>query len=155
VAESTLGYPDTLVMREALDLYMAANGFSVRDYEAPTFTLRFWPFPVKFPNTTQRKRVVPFHDLHHILTGYRTDWIGEAEIGAWELRAGCRSLIAYFLNASGVVIGLFLAPRLAGFSGDQREADSLLGCLSLRATFADDGRGVAAEGWDSEGSAGV
>lgn len=110
MAEFSVGYPDTLAMREALDRYMAANGFSVRDYEAPTFTLRFWRFPVEFPNTAQRKRIVPFHDLHHILTEYGTDWIGEAEIGAWELRAGWRSLIAYFLNACGVVIGLFLAP---------------------------------------------
>ena len=49
-----------------------------------------------FPNTDSRKRAVPLHDLHHILTGYKTDWMGEAEIGAWELRAGCNSFITFF-----------------------------------------------------------
>jgi hypothetical protein len=57
-----------------------------------------------------RKRVVPLHDLHHVLTGYGTDWVGEAEIGAWELRAGCDSFVAYFLNGGGVLIGIFLSP---------------------------------------------
>jgi ubiquinone biosynthesis protein Coq4 len=50
------------------------------------------------------------HDLHHVLTGYETTWIGEAEIDAWELRARCTSLIAHFLNGSGVIIGLCISP---------------------------------------------
>jgi hypothetical protein len=45
-----------------------------------------------------------------VLTGFGTDWIGEAEIGAWELRAGCNSFITYFLNGPGVIIGLFISP---------------------------------------------
>ncbi|HYL64494.1 MAG TPA: hypothetical protein VE077_17910 [Candidatus Methylomirabilis sp.] len=54
---------------------------------------------------------MPLHDLHHVLTGFGTNWIGEAEIGAWELRAGCNSFITYFLNGGGVLIGLFVSPR--------------------------------------------
>jgi hypothetical protein len=54
---------------------------------------------------------VPLHDLHHILTGFATDWIGEGEIGVWEIRTGCRSFAAYFLNGGGVLIGLLLSPR--------------------------------------------
>jgi len=103
-------YSDALVMEEARNLYLAANGFSIQDYGASTFTIGFWGLRVKFPNVEARKRVVPQHDLHHVLTGYATDWIGEAEIGAWELRAGCNSWVAYFLNGSGVVIGLFMSP---------------------------------------------
>jgi hypothetical protein len=104
-------YPDDLLMREARDRYLAANGFSVADYAAPRFTLGIFCWSLTFPNTKARKRAVPLHDLHHVLTGYGTDWIGEAETGAWELRAGCNSYITYFLNGSGVIIGLFLAPR--------------------------------------------
>lgn len=103
-------YSDSLLMEEARNLYFAANGFSVRDYAAPTFTIGILGFSLKFPNTAARKRVVPLHDLHHVLTGYGTNWIGESEIGAWELRAGCNSFVAYFLNASGVLIGLFISP---------------------------------------------
>ena len=107
----TLAFPDCLQMEEARDLYFAANGFSTRDYDAPTFTLGIFGLSLRFPNTTARKRVVPLHDLHHILTGFGTDWMGEAEIGAWELRAGCNSFIAYFLNGSGVIIGFFISPH--------------------------------------------
>ena len=34
---------------------------------------------------------LPWHDLHHVATGYGTGLIGEAEISAYELRAGCGS----------------------------------------------------------------
>jgi len=98
-------------MSEARDLYLAENGFSIRDYYAPRFTIAIFGLALKFPNTEAHKRAVPLHDLHHVLTGYGTDWIGEAEIGAWELRAGCNSFIVYFLNGSGVIIGLFISPR--------------------------------------------
>lgn len=104
-------FSNCLRMEDARDLYMAANGFSVRDYDAATFTIGILGWKLKFPNTRGRKQIVPFHDLHHVLTGYGTDWIGEAEIGAWELRAGCSSFIAYYLNGCGVIIGLLLSPK--------------------------------------------
>ena len=104
------GYSDDLVVQEARDLYLAENSFSICDYDAPTFTIGIFGLALKFPNTEAHKRAVPLHDLHHVLTGYGTNWIGEAEIGAWELRAGCKSFIVYFLNGSGVIIGLFISP---------------------------------------------
>jgi hypothetical protein len=103
-------YPDDLTMEQARNLYFAANGFDTSDYEAATFTVKAFGLSLKFPNIGERKRVVPLHDLHHVLTDYTTDWVGEAEIGAWELRAGCRSWITYLLNAGGVIIGFFIAP---------------------------------------------
>lgn len=51
------------------------------------------------------------HDLHHVATGYRTDLVGEAEIGAWELRAGCTTLAAWLYNGMAVMLGLVLGPR--------------------------------------------
>ena len=110
VREPTTAYSEALLVEQARDLFFAANGFSVADYAAAEFTIGVWGWSLKFPNVEERKRVVPFHDLHHVLTGYGTDWMGEAEIGAWELRAGCNSWVAYFLNASGVALGLFLSP---------------------------------------------
>jgi len=110
-ARTNTTYSDNLLMREARDLYLSANGFSLADYHASTFTIGILGLPLKFPNTKARQRVIPLHDLHHVLTGYATDWAGEAEIGAWELRAGCDSWIAYLLNGGGVMIGLFLCPR--------------------------------------------
>jgi hypothetical protein len=104
-------FPDDLRLEEARNAFMSANGFSVSDYQAATFTIGILGLKFTFPNTAGRRRAVPFHDLHHILTGFPTDWVGEAEIGAWELRAGCNTLAAYFLNGGGVIIGLLIAPR--------------------------------------------
>lgn len=106
-----LCFSDTMCLQEARDRFLAANHFTVEEYSARTFTIGVFGWRLRFPNTKGRKRAVPFHDLHHVLTGYGTTWIGEAEIGAWELRAGCNSFITYYLNGAGVVIGLFLSPR--------------------------------------------
>ncbi len=32
---------------------------------------------------------VRVHDVHHVVTGDGTAWIGEAEIGAWEIGSRC------------------------------------------------------------------
>jgi hypothetical protein len=101
----------SISMREARDGYFKRNGFNADAYSAPTFTIKLLGIPFTFPSTANRKRALPLHDFHHILTGYGTDWIGEAEIGAWELRAGCNSLVTYWLNGSGVALGLFISPR--------------------------------------------
>lgn len=98
-------------MREARDLYFKRNGFTVDGYSAPTFTIKLLGIPFTLPSTANRKKALPLHDFHHILTGYGTNWIGEAEIGAWELRAGCTSLVTYWLNGSGVPLGLCISPR--------------------------------------------
>jgi len=104
-------YSENTNLKEARDHFLAANHLSVDEYSASTFTMGVFGWRLKFPNPESRKRAVPLHDLHHILTGYGTTWMGEAEIGAWELRAGCNSFITYFLNGGGVIIGLFLSPR--------------------------------------------
>src|SRR5262245_59588115 len=101
----------SMSMREARDLFLHRNGLSLAGYTAPTFTVKLLGIPLTFPSTANRKRALPLHDFHHILTGYGTNWIGEAEIGAWELRAGCNSLVPYWLNGSGAIIGLFISPR--------------------------------------------
>ena len=98
-------WPDSLPVHEARDRFLAAIGFSLADYSAPAYTVKLWRLPLRFPNTKAHQWATPLHDLHHVLTGYRPDWIGEAEIGAWELRAGCKTLVVYWLDLSGVVIG--------------------------------------------------
>jgi len=103
-------YPDAFRLREARDQFLAQNGFRVEDYSAPTYTLKVGSVPIKLPNTKAHQWATPLHDLHHVLTGYRTDWIGEAEMAAWELRAGCTTLVVYWLDLGGVLIGLFLSP---------------------------------------------
>ena len=103
-------YRDALTLHEARDRFLSSNDFRVEDYSAPTYTLRIWRFSLRLPNTKAHRWATPLHDLHHILTGYGTDWMGEAEIATWELRAGCRTLDVYCLDIAGVIIGLFLSP---------------------------------------------
>jgi ubiquinone/menaquinone biosynthesis C-methylase UbiE len=102
--------PAEMSVREGRDRYLAENGFSVAAYTAPTFELQMLGRTLRFKNWPSRQRSVPVHDIHHVLTGYGTDYIGEAEIGAWELIGGCTAFITWYLNGLAVLIGLLIAP---------------------------------------------
>jgi hypothetical protein len=103
---------DSLTLSEGREEYFATNGLPADGgYEDSWVVVKLGPFPVfAFPNTAGRKRDVPFHDLHHVLTGYPTTFTGEAEIGAWELATDCsKSPAAQFLNSQ--VMGSLLPFR--------------------------------------------
>jgi hypothetical protein len=100
---------DTLLT--ARDRYLRANGLDA-SYDERWVKLKAGPIPIWFPNAPGRMRAVKLHDLHHLVTGYATDWTGEAEIGAWEIASGCGSFAwAWALNLAAIPIGLVLAPR--------------------------------------------
>ena len=74
--------------------------------------VRFLGIPVVFPNFDARRAILVTHDVHHLLTGYRTDWRGEAEIGGFEIASGCKQFwAAWFFNFGGFLFGLVIAPR--------------------------------------------
>src|SRR5262249_51968891 len=111
-----------MTVREARQAYFDANGFSTATYndrwvKLKLGVIRFRARPlasltVAFPNTRQRKRAIPLHDLHHVATGYDTTLVGEAEIGAWELGGGCGNYwAAWVLNGFAMMWGIALAPR--------------------------------------------
>lgn len=106
-------YDPALTVREARAEYFAVSGFAPDGgYGDKWVRLKVGRFALFFPNTQARVRSVKLHDIHHILTEYRTTWIGEAEIAAWELASGCgRHYPAWILNSGALAIGLFLAPR--------------------------------------------
>lgn len=97
---------------EARTAYFEANGFGEDGgYSKPTVTVYLFGLPVSFPNTQARKRAVVFHDMHHVVTGYATNNLGEAEIGAWELGSGCTSYrAALVLNTLSLTLGVFKSP---------------------------------------------
>jgi hypothetical protein len=81
-------------------------------YSSPWVRFRIGPIPFAIPNTQARRRALPLHDLHHIATGYDTNWTGEGEIAAWELGAGCGQYgVAWLINLGAFPIGLVIAPR--------------------------------------------
>lgn len=70
------------------------------------------PVKLGFPNTAGRVRAVSRHDLHHLVTGYDTDFTGEAEIAAWELASGCENFrAAWVLNLLAMPIGTLREPK--------------------------------------------
>ena len=100
-------------MRAARAQYFEENQFGPDGgYADPWVDFKLGPIPFPFPNTPGRVRAVGYHDLHHVLTGYKTDFPGELEISAWEIAAGCKDfLAAWQLNLGGMAAGLFFMPR--------------------------------------------
>lgn len=94
-----------------VDRYMQINGFTRDEYTAKTVPVKVGPLVIRMPNGPARQRAIAQHDVHHVLTGYHTDLAGEAEIGAFELRAGCTSSFLWMINLTAVVAGLFISPR--------------------------------------------
>jgi len=106
-------YADDMTMREARDRYFDVNGFG-RDggYDDAWVDFELGPLPLPFPNTPGRIKAVKFHDLHHVLTGYATNALGEFEISAWEIGAGCTSIAAaWVINMTGLATGVLVEPR--------------------------------------------
>lgn len=99
-------------MREARARLYERSGIPADGGQSDAWVdFKLGPLPMPFPNTPARKRAVPLHDLHHVLTGYATDIIGEFEIGAWEIGAGCgRYAAAWALNLMGLTAGALVAP---------------------------------------------
>ncbi len=100
-------------MRQARARYFADNKFGDDGgYGSTWVEIKVGPLPVPFPNAPARVKAVKFHDLHHLLTDYRTDFNGELEIAAWEIGAGCGKYpAAWFINLTAMATGAFLAPR--------------------------------------------
>lgn len=106
-------YDPRLSVRMARSEYFADNGFDDDGGYANAWVIlaKLGPIPLGFPNTPGRLRAVRLHDLHHLATGYDTDFVGEAEIGAWELGGGCGSFTAaWVLNTLALPIGAIGAP---------------------------------------------
>lgn len=94
-------------VRAARDRYLAANGLDTASYAAPRFVLALGKLRVTLPNPG----LLPYHDLHHVLTGFGSDPIGEAEISVFELRGGGANGMVTGLCVAGILYGLVLAPR--------------------------------------------
>ena len=81
-------------------------------YSARWVKLNSGRLKLAFPNTQARIRAVRYHDLHHVVTDYKTNWKGESEIGAWEVATGCRDfMVSWYLNLFAMWFGLWFAPR--------------------------------------------
>lgn len=102
----------SLSLREARRQYYERSGLPLDGgYDARWVRAPIGPIPFAFPNTAGRRRIAPAHDLHHVVTGYRTDLTGEGEIAAWEIGAGCRDRSGLQLELRVLGFALAWAPR--------------------------------------------
>jgi hypothetical protein len=107
---TTIGYDESLPLRIARARYFEDNAFGEDGgYSKKWVAVQLGPLPFAFPNSAARVRAVKYHDLHHVVTGYATNVVGEAEIGAWEIGSGCAGFAAaWILNLYAMTLG-FLA----------------------------------------------
>jgi hypothetical protein len=81
---------EQLTLREARALFYRGNGFA-QDGGAHAQTwslLACRDLKVYLPNFQWRRRALPVHDLHHVITRYEFSPHGEFQMAAWEFAAG-------------------------------------------------------------------
>lgn len=101
---------DPRTVRDALRDYHRANGFKGDAMTQETLQVRVLGYTADVPNPRFQRHLLARHDLHHVLTGYATSLVGEAEIGAWELGAGPGHFFVLLNNVGALFLGV-LAPR--------------------------------------------
>ncbi len=107
-------YSPEMTLRDARSQYFALNNFGADGgYEDRWIKVKVWRVPIWIPNTEGRRRAVPLHDIHHILTEYPTTWRGEAEISTWEIASGGlhQFYAGWLLDLLNVAQGLLINPR--------------------------------------------
>ena len=105
--------PPDWSVQQGLKSYLDENGFTTEEYDLSVVSITFWGITFPLPNPPQRQIAVRFHDLHHLVTGYGTDPIGEAEISGWELRRGV-GVFGFYVRVIvffGTLLGLCHSPR--------------------------------------------
>jgi hypothetical protein len=103
-----------LTIQEALDQFFEKNNLGKDGGLNKNWAwLKLGRFYIPFPNPDSRKKALVLHDIHHIATGYESNWRGEVAIGAWEISTGCGSYsAAWVLDLGAFALGLFLFPKI-------------------------------------------
>ena len=114
-----------MTTEEALNRHFATTGILHEGctrgdwYQGHFIYLNLGPIKIPFFPILHRSGPVVLHDIHHMLTGYGTDWKGELEIAGWELGSGgCHWHLVYWTDRLlSFALGLVSAPAttLRGF----------------------------------------
>ena len=120
-------YPAFVITCEALARFFERRGIKPETESIDAWLAENWAYMnvggyrIPMKPLYGYKKVVILHDVHHLLTGYDTNWTGEMEVAAWELGSGgCGPHWLMWGNrAFAFVLGLLTAPR-ATLSAFQR-----------------------------------
>jgi hypothetical protein len=105
-------YNDDMPVKDALQLYFSKYHFADGGYNLKWFKIKIGPIYIPLPNTKGRIAAVKIHDIHHLLTEYKANLRGEAQIGGWELASGCgKHIEAWALNFGSFSYGIIFFPR--------------------------------------------
>jgi hypothetical protein len=124
------------MVRHALEVFYETEGLPAGGTDGARLDwARAFGLPVPIPNVPARLAVLPWHDVHHLMTGYRTDEAGEGEVAAWTLATGGGPALGRFYDLGAFLVGLVRFPtrtRAAFYRGRQgrnaygRSLDELL-----------------------------
>ena len=101
---------NSLTLREALAQHLNRAGLTQETYGS-WIPIKIGPFALRLPNPKFRQRTLILHDLHHVLTGYDTSFVGEGQVAAWEAKTGLapHPMIWVFV-LSAFAMGCSIAP---------------------------------------------
>lgn len=102
-----------MTVREALIGFYKYNQLNLtEDFESHCVRVYIGCILAPVPNIPARKKYLKFHDLHHIMTDYGIDRVGESEISAWELGSrSCRKPLISIMNLFALSTGFVLKPK--------------------------------------------
>lgn len=102
-----------MTVKEALIGFYKFNSLNLtEDFESHCVRVYIGCILAPVPNINARKKYLKFHDLHHIMSGYGIDRIGESEISAWELGSrSCRKPLISVMNLFALSTGFILSPQ--------------------------------------------
>lgn len=101
------GCAATMTAREARDRFLETFGLDMEGYTSPTLPL---PISRGITLNVPNPGLLRYHDLHHVATGYPATLLGEAQISAFELRAGCHCPLIFCLCLGAITIGGWRSP---------------------------------------------
>jgi hypothetical protein len=101
-----------MTVKEALIGFYKFNSLNLTDdFESHCVRVYIGCILAPVPNINARKKYLKFHDLHHIMSGYGIDRVGESEISAWELGSrSCRKPLISIMNLFALSTGFILKP---------------------------------------------
>lgn len=93
-------------VRTLRDRYLRETGYTIESYTAPRFKIMIGKRAI----TINNPGMLAYHDLHHVVSGYKTGLIDEGRVSAYELRGGSHLAIIFLLCIGAITIGAFFSP---------------------------------------------
>ena len=101
--------------------------------------IKFGPVALPLLNLESRRKNIFMHDIHHLVTGYDTTWLGEGSVCSWEIATGGwkHLYFPWLLTLWAMAVGVMLYPRASyrAFQAGLLMDNALTGGLSKPAMY--------------------